>query len=71
MPCEQSNIYGGCKWGSSRPSLAGTGSLVATLLGYSLTSELQEGEKYQEEAGEGWGDSSQEGIRWLPLQQAG
>lgn len=64
MPCEQSSIYGGCKWLSSRPSLAGTRSLVAALLEYSLTSELQKGEKYQEETEEGWEDSSQQGIRW-------
>lgn len=36
---------------SSRPSLAGTRSLVAALLEYSLTSELQNGEKYEEETG--------------------
>lgn len=71
MPYEQSNIYGRCKWVSSRPSLAGTGSSVATLLEYSLTSELQKGEKYQEETEEGWHHSSHQGIRWLPLQQAG
>lgn len=63
--CEQSNIYRGWKWVSSRPSLAGTLSLAAALLEYSLTSELQKGEKYQEETEEGWDGSSQQGIRWL------
>lgn len=63
--CEQSNIYRGWKWVSSRPSLAGTLSLAAALLEYSLTSELQRSEKYQEETEEGWDGSSQQGIRWL------
>lgn len=45
---------------SSRPFLAGTRSL-ATRLEYSLTSELQKGEKYQEETEKGWDKAANRG----------
>lgn len=45
--------------------------MAVTLLQHSLTSELQKGEKYQEEVVERCGSSSQQGIGWPSAGMAG